>query len=175
RNALIPTNQFSTDLPLNELSFVTSTQSEMTSDLILGQTKSPIKFPYQIVTNKTLGYQNSVAFVEVNNMVTSKGGGTFYFHYQRKAGSGIQSAENANFDIYPIPSNGRLTISARQTQKEDMKVRVLDLLGKEVKFITISKFETIKDIDCTQLPSGNYILNLDNGAEQFNKKITIER
>jgi hypothetical protein len=175
RNALIPTNQFSTDLPLNELSFVTSTRSEMTSDLILGQTKSPINFPYQIVSNKTMGYQNSVAFVEVNNMVSEKSGGTFYFHYQRKAGSGIQSAENANFEIYPIPSNGRLTISTRQTQKEDIKVRVLDLLGKEVKSITISKFETTQDIDCTQLPSGNYILNLDNGAEQFNKKITIER
>lgn len=175
RNALVPTNQFSTDLPLNELSFVTSTQNEMTSALILGETKSPIKFPYQIVVDKTMGYQNGIAYVDVNNMVTSKGGGTFYFHYQRKASSGIESQVKFNFDIYPIPSNGNFSIKLNEMLKNEVQVRVLDLLGKEVKTITIEKFETIKNIDCTNLPAGNYILNIDNGTEQFNKKITIAR
>jgi hypothetical protein len=41
--------------------------------------------------------------------------------------------------------------------------------------ITINKFETTKDIDCSELPMGNYILHLDNGSEQVNKKMTIAR
>ena len=175
KNTLTPTNEFSTDLPTDQLSFVISTQNLMTSTLLLNEKKAPISFPYQVVTDKVVGYQNSVAFVEINNMVTSLGGGTFYFHYQRKAGSGIQSTDNSNFDIYPIPTSGNLTIRMNSTQKDAVVVRVLDLLGKEVKTVMINKFETIKDIDCSNLPTGNYILNLDNGVEQFNKKITITR
>lgn len=175
RNALVPTNEFSTELPVDQLSFVTSTQDEMTSSLILGETQSPIKFPYQIVSDKVMGYQNGVAFVEINNLVTSKGGGTFYFHYTRKASSGIQSTSNSSVDVYPIPASNQLTVKMNEGQREDVKVRIIDLLGKEVKSIDIKKTENTKDIDCTQLPSGNYILNLDNGVEQFNKKITIER
>lgn len=175
KNILSPNNEFSTDLPTDQLSFVVSTDSLMTSSLLLSQTNTPIKFAHRIVTDKTMGSQNSIAFVEINNMLTTRGGGTFYFHYQKKAGSGIQTADNANYDIYPVPSNGNLTVRMNQSQKEVVSVRVLDLLGKEVKAFIIDKFETIKNIDCTSLPSGNYILHLDNGMEQFNKKITIAR
>jgi hypothetical protein len=175
KNTLSQTNEFSTDLPTDQLSFVISTNQLMTSPLILNEKKAPVSFPYQIVTDKTMGSQNSLAFVEVNNMVTPLGGGTFYFHYQRKAGSGVLSADNSSFEIFPIPTSGNLTIRLNQAQKETTQVRVMDLFGKEVKNIVIDKFETNKNIDCSNLPVGNYILNLDNGSEQFNKKITIAR
>jgi Secretion system C-terminal sorting domain len=175
KNTLSPTNEFSTDLPTDQLSFVISTQNLMTSSLLLNEKKAPISFPYQVVTDKTLGSQNSVAYVEVNNMVTPIGGGTFYFQYQRKAGSGIQSVDNTNFDIYPIPASGNLTVRINQIQKVAIQVRIIDLLGREVKTLTIDKFEAIKNIDCSDLPAGNYILNLDKGTEQFNEKIVIER
>jgi hypothetical protein len=175
KNVLERTNEFSTDLPLDQLSFVVSTQESMTSPLILSQTKAPISFPYQVVNDKEMGTLNSVAYVQINNLVSSKGGGTFYFHYNRKAGSGISDVKNANFELFPVPSDGRMTLKIKETSKSDIQIKVIDLLGKEVKQITINKFETTKDIDCSELPMGNYILHLDNGSEQVNKKMTIAR
>jgi RecB family endonuclease NucS len=74
-----------------------------------------------------------------------------------------------------VPSDGRMTLKIKETSKSDIQIKVIDLLGKEVKQITINKFETTKDIDCSELPNGNYILHLDSGSEQVNKKITIAR
>jgi hypothetical protein len=74
-----------------------------------------------------------------------------------------------------VPSDGRMTLKIKETSKSDIQIKVIDLLGKEVKQITINKFETTKDIDCSELPMGNYILHLDNGSEQVNKKMTIAR
>lgn len=175
KNVLERTNEFSTDLPLDQLSFVVSTQESMTSPLILSQTKAPISFPYQVVNDKEMGTLNSVAYVQINNLVSSKGGGTFYFHYNRKAGSGISDVKNANFELFPVPSDGRMTLKIKEASKSDIQIKVIDLLGKEIKQITINKFETTKDIDCSELPIGNYILHLDNGSEQVNKKMTIAR
>lgn len=175
KNVLDPTNEFSTDLPLDQLSFVVSTQKPMTSSLITSETKAPISFPYQVVNDKEMGSINSVPYVQINNLVTAQGGGTFYFHYNRKAGSGILGVDNANFELFPIPSNGRMTLRMKEASKSDVQITVLDLLGKEVKNMTINKFETTKDIDCSELPSGNYILHLDNGSEQINKKMTIAK
>jgi hypothetical protein len=175
KNVLMATNEFSTDLPLDQLSFVVSTQKPMTSSLITAETKAPINFSYLIVNDKEMGSINSVPYVQINNLVIAQGGGTFYFHYNRKAGSGILGVEGANFELFPIPSNGRMTLRMKEASKSDVQVSVLDLLGKEVKHITINKFETTKDIDCSELPSGNYILHLDNGSEQINKKMTIAK
>ena len=97
KNVLDQTNEFSTDLPLDQLSFVVSTQKPMTSSLITSETKAPISFPYQVVNDKEMGSINGVPYVQINNLVSAQGGGTFYFHYNRKAGSGILGVEGANF------------------------------------------------------------------------------
>ena len=68
-----------------------------------------------------------------------------------------------------------MTLKIKEASKSDIQIKVIDLLGKEVKQITINKLETTKDIDCSELPMGNYILHLDNGSEQVNKKMTIAR
>lgn len=175
KNTLSPTNEFSTDLPTDELSFVVSTQKLMTKELILSESKAPISFPYLVVTDKSFGRQNSVAHVDINNLVSASGGGTFYFHYNRKAGSGVQSSISQNLEIYPIPSTGKMTIRLAQASNHEMEVKVTDLIGREISSFTIPRFEDKKDIDCSHLPSGNYILNITNGQEQINRKITIAK
>lgn len=173
RNTLIPINEFSTDLPLDELSFVTSTHDYMEKILLSNQSTAPISFPYNIVTDKSFGSENSVKYAQINNLVTSKGGGTFYFHYYKKASSGISNNNSGEISIYPNPSNGIINIDLKSVSSQESSVIVSDITGKEVKrFNQLSKDNKL---DCSDLSSGNYLIQIDNGNSLWNSKMTISK
>jgi hypothetical protein len=168
--------QFSTDLPTNQLSFISSTQQYMDSTLIFEQKFIPLNFNYTIVSDKSFGVENGLSYVRINKLVASKGGGTFYFHYNNKAAIGsISTTTNQGVDIYPNPSSGQVNISFVGMPKSASTVTITDMMGRELKSDYLNKFTKSTQLDYSSLPAGNYFIQINNGSEKINSKLTIEK
>lgn len=175
RSALLP--YFSSDLPVNELSFVTSTHQYMTPELISNAgTKTPIGFEYNVVTDGKFGRENNVMYVEIDKLITSKGGGTFYYHYYKTASSGINNLNDAQISVYPNPStDGKYTIVADKQIKDIQSIKVYNLLGTEVKSIDVRNFNQTQEINCSNLSNGNYLMRILGNDMEYNLKLTISK
>lgn len=169
--------EFSTDLPLNQLSFVTSTQQNMDSALIFAQKFVPLNFAHTVISDKSFGMENGISYVQINKLVATKGGGTFYFHYNNKAGnSAITSSSNQNgINIYPNPSTGAITVNFAEVTKSTVSVQLFDLMGRELKSDIIKTATKSSNLDYSELPIGNYLIQINNGFEVINSKITIQK
>ena len=81
--------------------------------------------------------------------------------------AGISLEENAlsrSLEVYPNPSNGKVTISFKTTG-QDAVVRIMDVAGKEVFTITRENVnsEFSQTIDIGKLADGVYLLEVTNG------------
>jgi len=77
-----------------------------------------------------------------------------------------------NFSVYPNPASSIITIESKKYQ--DLSIRIVDVLGREV--IESTKYEVlgIKNIDVSHLPSGMYIIQLQNKTGVVSKKFVKE-
>jgi hypothetical protein len=79
---------------------------------------------------------------------------------------------NINFSIYPNPAKSTITIE-NKSELNISKIKIVDLLGKEVKVITVSNSDK-QIIDISNLKRGIYLVNIFNQNKQVGyKKITI--
>ncbi len=92
--------------------------------------------------------------------------------------AGIPSVSPASFDfsIYPNPATEKIQLSIQSNKKENYIVTIVDIAGKTV--IT-SKISTIsgtgnQSIDIRSIAKGIYTVQIDNGKDQFSKKLVIE-
>jgi len=83
---------------------------------------------------------------------------------------GIKKEER--FSVYPNPASSIITIESKKYQ--DLSIRIVDVLGREV--IESIKYEVlgIKNIDVSHLPSGMYIIQLQNKTGVVSKKFAKE-
>lgn len=73
---------------------------------------------------------------------------------------GINTDEKNNFNIYPNPTNGMLSIQMRENKTSVLKI--IDLFGREVGEFNVDKVN--HTIDVSNLPSGLYLLMFEDGA-----------
>lgn len=167
---------FSTDLPTDKLSFITSTQQVMDSSLIFSQKIVPLNFAHTLISDKSFGMENGISYVQINKLVATKGGGTFYFHFNRKAGNaGIDNTAKEGINIYPNPSSGQITLNFGEILKSPVTVQLFDLMGRELKSDLIKIAAKSSNLDYSELPAGNYFIQIDNGTEKVNSKLTITK
>lgn len=84
---------------------------------------------------------------------------------------GINAISGNNNHVYPNPASNRLTITNSQT--EIIKVRLVNLMGKEVKSEN-NVYSSLVDLDISELPSGLYLAEVltENGLSVH--KIIVE-
>ena len=87
--------------------------------------------------------------------------------------SDLMNIENL-MSVYPNPSNGLIYVRLVDVQKEDVQVFVLDMLGKEVMHIIISKNNLqTEEIDLQTSSKGFYLLKVQTGDHVYMKKLQV--
>ncbi len=88
--------------------------------------------------------------------------------------SALAVAKDFDFNVYPNPTNGIITISGENLA--GMSVRLYDNIGKEMVNTKISKNFNSKDqqtFDFSYLPNGRYTIAVTNGTNKMTKEILI--
>ena len=81
-----------------------------------------------------------------------------------------------NFSIYPNPNNGEFSISFDLIESTEVNITITDLIGK----IVYQKNEAEcygkinNAINLSDLNKGMYIINLQTGKQQVNKRFVIQ-
>lgn len=86
------------------------------------------------------------------------------------AGAGIENETGWDVSIYPNPSSGHLNINS---EVDNYSLQVLDLTGKTI--INKNNLSETTQIDLSNMPSGIYMVKLNNGSNQLTKKIIIRK
>ncbi len=77
---------------------------------------------------------------------------------------------------YPNPFNPTTKISFSLPQKSQVKLKVFDVLGREIQILADGVYEAGKyevEFNATTLPSGVYFYNLTTGSNSITKKMLL--
>jgi len=76
--------------------------------------------------------------------------------------------------VYPNPSNGLVNMRLAGVQKEDVKIIVLDMMGKEILVKTIKANDLqVQELDLTKQAKGVYFLRVQTGDQVYSKKLQV--
>jgi len=86
-----------------------------------------------------------------------------------------KSNNSDNFEIFPIPSNGILYITAESDKEKLIKIEVCNLLGSKLQVFdrSIVKGQNAVRLDLKSLSKGNYLIKINNEGQIINKRISI--
>ena len=81
-----------------------------------------------------------------------------------------------NLDIYPNPSRDIFNVTFTSEELQDIKVRVLGLMGEEVISEDLQQFvgEYVKEIDLNNYSKGIYFLEIETNQGVINKKLVLQ-
>lgn len=78
---------------------------------------------------------------------------------------------NNSFSAYPNPANDRLIVSVDRPVNGELQL--LDIQGKVIKSIALSKQAKQYHVDVQDVPAGNYYLRLNSDDKELTKQLTI--
>lgn len=81
----------------------------------------------------------------------------------------------ASIEVYPNPSHGIFNVDVSLLGNRNCNVRVFSMVGKQMLSEVHNTAGGIIPLDLSALSTGVYILQVNNGAESFSKRIVIER
>ena len=90
---------------------------------------------------------------------------------------GIPTNQGSGLSIYPVPNDGKFTVSITSPSKESFTLSVLNNLGIEIylqKDITVTGTSE-KVIDLRPVPSGIYSVIIRNHENQVVRKILVNK
>ena len=81
-----------------------------------------------------------------------------------------------NLDIYPNPSNDVFNITFTSEELQDLRVRVLNVIGEELIVEDLQQFvgEYIKQINLKDSSKGIYLLEIETNEGVINKKLILQ-
>ena len=88
----------------------------------------------------------------------------------------IEEVDLTNFKIYPNPSSDVFSISFTSETKQDLKVRILNVIGEELLSDNLEQFigEYTKQINLSDNAKGIYFLELETREGLINKKLILQ-
>ena len=91
--------------------------------------------------------------------------------------TGISTEEfnGFNFNIFPNPASDLIAVQVNGLLKDDVKVSLYDMLGRNVKTDFINAGQTIAYFDTQTLYDGTYLIVIENGTNSTTKKVVIKR
>jgi hypothetical protein len=81
-----------------------------------------------------------------------------------------------NLTIYPNPSRDIFNITFQAEEKQDLKVRILNVIGEEMLAEDLQQFigQYTKKIDLSNNAKGIYFLEIETNNGSMNKKIVLQ-
>ncbi|MFM2048485.1 MAG: hypothetical protein RI955_1033, partial [Bacteroidota bacterium] len=115
---------------------------------------------------------------EADNMVAvaTHGSGVFTIHYGWNVGVGeIENTAN-DIIVYPNPSNDFVKLNWNSNVAAEIKMQLFDISGKQIFIKSIHSLigKNTETIDVKGFVAGTYFLNMNDGKNNFNKKIIIQ-
>ncbi|MFH1004906.1 MAG: C10 family peptidase, partial [Bacteroidota bacterium] len=126
---------------------------------------------------------SAVTFYDINTgwagdyNTSSTDGGIWKCNTVFTSNNDIKQLTKASVICYPNPSNSSFTIQVNAETKEDMSIRVSDLLGKNVyeENNIIFTGQLTKQIELNYLQNGIYFVNIMGNNINYSTKIIIQR
>jgi tRNA-binding EMAP/Myf-like protein len=77
--------------------------------------------------------------------------------------------------VYPNPTSDKLYLRLVDRMDKDVKVTVMDLLGKSILTENLNgKVLQAQEIDLSKQPSGIYLIKVEAGDKVYMKKIQVD-
>lgn len=98
-----------------------------------------------------------------------------------KTVSGIGMNDNLlihdNISLYPNPCRGKLTVDIMSHSAGHISLSVSNILGQNVMLreLLLKKGRNISSLDFEKLPTGIYMITLQNGTERVTRKISLDK
>lgn len=167
---------FSSDFPLDQLTFVNTTQRPIDSAMFKSLT-SPLSFNYTVMRNVNIGKMDSVSVATIPSLIATNGGGAFYFEYYnyKRTGSIASSDKSLEFSIFPVPSKGLMTIDNASKSRDKITMSVFNSLGQNVFQGTLSNPNGPSELDLRHLSNGHYTIRFESDNSSAVSKIIIAK
>jgi hypothetical protein len=99
-----------------------------------------------------------------------------YLQYSPKMSTAlpIKISEMNSVNVYPVPTNGNVTMDVQATEASNAVIKIVDIKGALVKTILVEMNSGMNqyELDSKDLPSGEYFVVISNGkAFSFTNKI----
>lgn len=78
-------------------------------------------------------------------------------------------------EVYPNPSRGIVSINYKASNGKAVNVRVSDILGNELKHVTLKANASVGQIDLSEFHNGIYLIKVQSGSSQTVKRIILNR
>ena len=87
-----------------------------------------------------------------------------------------EANDDTEFSVYPNPNTGAFNIEIRQSGAQDMQIRVIDVLGRELRSVNIAaQAQILLPVDLSQQASGVYFVVLQAGEQTITRKVVLTR
>ncbi|MCB0851249.1 MAG: PKD domain-containing protein, partial [Bacteroidetes bacterium] len=100
-------------------------------------------------------------------------GSSFAPRFAQNSGT-VNTLEKIDFKVYPVPTSDRLTIEFNSDVQMVQNIRIIDMVGREVKMIENPDSKVLK-IDISNLNVGMYMIQSISGNQVVSKPFTIVR
>ena len=81
----------------------------------------------------------------------------------------------ATIQVYPNPTDGRVTISWETQLPTELRLRILDIAGQERRRWTISSNSFTTETDMSDLPEGIYFLEASADGKRVLRRLVVKR
>ncbi len=77
--------------------------------------------------------------------------------------------------IYPNPSRGIVNVDFKSTGSREVRVRVCDILGNELKNVLLKSAGKQGSLDLSEFPNGIYLIKVESAGGQIVKRVILNR
>ena len=118
----------------------------------------------------TVGGSYSVVVTDVNGCVSDPALHVF------STTTDVEEVNVKNLNVYPNPLQDIFNITFTSTTQQDLKVRILNIIGKEVYTDNLEEFvgKYTKEINFSTYPKGIYFLEINSDKGVINKKVVLQ-
>ncbi|PKR80846.1 hypothetical protein CW751_08775, partial [Brumimicrobium salinarum] len=86
----------------------------------------------------------------------------------------LKEITNEEFTIYPNPTSGEISLNIGDQLKGQLEITIFSTLGKKVYFKKTNVNTKQLTVSCTDLKTGVYIMNINNGHKKASRKLIIK-
>ena len=133
------------------------------------------------------GDDGVVSFIQDNGCDIGSGGSGYWYSASKtlmirmnlgelSAATGIsENYFNGYLEVYPNPSNGKITLEMNKVSSDQYNVNISNLIGQTV----YSNVQVIngffkEDIDVTTFGKGTYLITISNSSTSITEKLIVE-